>query len=130
SQQGATFVQRALQHDQPGQKVLAPPRRAIAGLDWQDRGPDLFMQRLEKNLTERGSAVMRGVRVEALAVEHGACVGVDAIRPGAQGDGIRMAETAGAAIGGFGTFYGDIHHRNAMTNPQLWPYPHLDAAAE
>ena len=172
SQQGATFVQRALQHDQPGQKVLAPPRRAIAGLDWQDRGPDLFMQRLEKNLTERGGAVMRGVRVEALAVEHGACVGVDAIRdgtrqriaakavviadggfaanrdmiaqyitpradrvlcrvgPGAQGDGIRMAETAGAAIGGFGAFYGHIHHRNAMTNPQLWPYPHLDAAAE
>jgi fumarate reductase flavoprotein subunit len=43
SQQGATFVQRALQHDQPGQQVLAPPRRPTAGLDWEDRGPDLFM---------------------------------------------------------------------------------------
>lgn len=49
---------------------------------------------------------------------------------GAQGDGIRMAEAAGAAIGGLGKFYGHIHHKNAMTNAQLWPYPHLDAAAE
>jgi fumarate reductase flavoprotein subunit len=172
SQQGATFTQRALQHDQPGQKVLAPPRRAIAGLDWEDRGPDLFMQRLEKNLTQRGGALLRGTKVEALVVEGGACVGVDAVQngkllrisakavviadggfaanrdmiakyitprpervlcrvgPGAQGDGIRMAEAAGAAINGFGAFYGHIHHRSAMTNPQLWPYPHLDAAAE
>src|SRR5215469_9573839 len=49
---------------------------------------------------------------------------------GSQGDGIRMAEAAGAAIGGFGKFYGHIHHKNAMTNNQLWPYPHCDAAAE
>jgi fumarate reductase flavoprotein subunit len=41
-----------------------------------------------------------------------------------------MAEAAGAAIGGFGKFYGHIHHKNAMTNAKLWPYPHLDAAAE
>ena len=52
------------------------------------------------------------------------------VGPGAQGDGIRMAEEAGAALGGFGKFYGHIHHANAMTNAQLWPYPHLDAAAE
>jgi fumarate reductase flavoprotein subunit len=172
SQQGATFVQRALQHDQPGQQVLAPPRRPIAGLDWEDRGPDLFMQRLEKNLIERGGALMRGTRAEALVVEGGACVGVDVMRegartrisakavviadggfaanremiakyitphadrvlcrvgPGANGDGIRMAEAAGAAVGGFGAFYGHIHHCDAMTNARLWPYPHLDAAAE
>jgi len=52
------------------------------------------------------------------------------VGPGAMGDGIRMAQAAGAAVGGFGEFYGHIHHRNAMTNAQLWPYPHLDAAAE
>ena len=65
------------------------------------------------------------------AIHHAAC-GSRACRvgPGAKGDGIRMAEAAAAAIGGFGAFYGHIHHRNAMTNPQLWPYPHLDAAAE
>lgn len=49
---------------------------------------------------------------------------------GAQGDGIRMAEAAGAATGGFGKFYGHVHHKNAMTDTRLWPYPHLDAAAE
>ena len=172
SEQGATFMQRALRHDQPGQRVLAPPRRAIPGLDWEDRGPDLFMQRLEKNLKQRGGMLMRGTRVEALVIEDGACVGVDVVRdgarariaakavviadggfaanremiakhitpradrvlcrvgPGANGDGIRMAELAGAAVGGFGAFYGHIHHRDAMTNARLWPYPHLDAAAE
>ncbi|HXR85432.1 MAG TPA: FAD-dependent oxidoreductase [Stellaceae bacterium] len=49
---------------------------------------------------------------------------------GSQGDGIRMAEAAGAAIGGFGKFYGHVHHKDAMTNNRLWPYPHCDAAAE
>jgi fumarate reductase flavoprotein subunit len=52
------------------------------------------------------------------------------VGPGANGDGIRMAEAAGAAISGLGPFYGHVHHKNAMTNPQLWPYPHLDAVAE
>ena len=50
--------------------------------------------------------------------------------PGASGDGIRLAEAAGAAIGGFGAFYGHVHHRAAMQNAKLWPYPHLDAVAE
>lgn len=146
TQEGANFTQRALQHDQPGQKVLAPPRRSVAGLDWEDRGPDLFMRRLEDNLTRRGGALMRGTSAEALVVEGGACVGVEARRddkplrisakavviadggfaanrnmltqyitphadrvlcrvgPGAQGDGIRMAEKAGAVIGGLGAF--------------------------
>ena len=172
TQQGAEFVQKALQHDQPGQRVIAPPRGTTAGLDWEDRGPDLLMRRLEANLTQRRGALMRGTRVEALVIEGGACVGVDAVRdgtrlriaakavivadggfaanramiakyitpradrvlcrvgPGAQGDGIRMADAAGAAIAGLGAFYGHIHHRNAMTNAELWPYPHLDAAAE
>jgi fumarate reductase flavoprotein subunit len=172
TQQGAVFAQRALQHDQPGQKVLAPPRRSCAGLDWDDKGPDRFMRQLEANLTRRGGTLLRGAKVEALVIENGACVGVSAVRdgkplriaarsvviadggfaanrdmiakyitpradrvlcrvgPGANGDGIRMAEAAGAAIRGLGAFYGHIHHRNAMTNATLWPYPHLDAAAE
>jgi fumarate reductase flavoprotein subunit len=170
--EGATFTQRVLQHDQPGQCVIAPPRALGAGLDWQDRGADLLMQRLERNLVQRGGVLMRGTKAEALVIEGGACVGVDAIRdgrplhiaakavviadggfaakrdmiakyitpradrvlcrvgPGANGDGIRMAERAGAAIAGLGEFYGHIHHRDAMTKAELWPYPHLDAAAE
>jgi fumarate reductase flavoprotein subunit len=27
-------------------------------------------------------------------------------------------------------FYGHVHHRAAIQNPKLWPYPHLDAVAE
>ncbi|HUZ74532.1 MAG TPA: FAD-dependent oxidoreductase [Stellaceae bacterium] len=152
--------------------VMAPARRFGAGLDWQGRGADLLMQRLEANLAQRGGAVRRGIRVESLVVENGACIGVEAMQdgarlrfhaeavviadggfaanpalvrrwitphpdrvlarvgPGARGDGILMAETAGAAIGGFGAFYGHIHHRDAMANAALWPYPHLDAMAE
>ncbi len=168
---GTRFIQRGLQQDQPGQQVLAPPRRLQAGLDWEGRGADLLMQRLETRISERGGAVRRGVRAESLVMEGGACVGVAAAQNGAplrldaramviadggfpanqamiaqyitpradrvlcragaggKGDGIRMAERAGAAIGGFGAFYGHLHHRDAMRNPKLWPYPHLDAAA-
>jgi fumarate reductase flavoprotein subunit len=172
SQQGAQFGSTAMAREREGARVLAPNRRSVAGLDWEGRGPDLLMRRLEENLTRRGGVLMRGTKVEALTIEGGAFVGVDAVRdgtrmhiaakagviadggfaanramiakyitpradrvlcrvgPGAMGDGIRMAQAAGAAIGGFGEFYGHIHHRNAMTNAQLWPYPHLDAAAE
>src|SRR5882762_4163274 len=170
--QGARFITRALQKDQPGQKVLAPPRRLIAGLDWEGRGGDVVMRQLEQNLVKRGGVVQRGTQVTELVVENGACVGVIArqngasmridaravviadggfaanpqmvaqyitpradrvlarVGPGAKGDGIRLAEAAGATIGGFGAFYGHVHHRAAMQNPRLWPYPHLDAVAE
>jgi succinate dehydrogenase/fumarate reductase flavoprotein subunit len=170
--QGARFITRALQKDQPGQKVLAPPRRLIAGLDWEGRGGDVVMRQLEQNLMKRGGVVQRGRQVTQLVVENGACTGVVArhngasvridaravviadggfaanpqtvaqyitaradrvlarVGPGANGDGIRLAEAAGAAIGGFGAFYGHVHHRAAMQNPKLWPYPHLDAVAE
>src|SRR6267142_86331 len=172
AQQGARFITRALQKDQPGQKVLAPPRRLMAGLDWEGRGGDVVMRQLEQNLVKRGGTLMRGTQVTELVVENGACVGVIArqngasvridaravviadggfaanphmvaqyitpradrvlarVGPGANGDGIRLAEAAGAAIGGFGAFYGHVHHRAAMQNPKLWPYPHLDAVAE
>src|SRR5262245_12690435 len=169
---GARFITRALQKDQPGQKVLAPPRRLIAGLDWEGRGGDVVMRQLEHNLVKRGGQLMRGTKVTGLVVENGACGGVIAeqngarvrvesravviadggfaanpqmvaqyitpraervlarVGPGAKGDGIRLAEAAGAAIDGLGGFYGHVHHRDAMSNPKLWPYPHLDAVAE
>jgi succinate dehydrogenase/fumarate reductase flavoprotein subunit len=170
--QGARFITRALQKDQPGQKVLAPPRRLTAGLDWEGRGGDVVMRQLEQNLVKRGDKLIRGTQVTELVVENGACTGVVAhqngasvridaravviadggfaanpqmiaqfitpradrvlarVGPGANGDGIRLAEAAGAAIGGFGAFYGHVHHRAAMQNAKLWPYPHLDAVAE
>ncbi|HUB96816.1 MAG TPA: FAD-dependent oxidoreductase [Stellaceae bacterium] len=152
--------------------VISPARRFGAGLDWDGRGADLLMQRLEANLVERGGRIERGATAEALIVEGGVCIGVDATRhgrrlrieakavviadggfaanqalvrrwitphadrvlarvgPGAKGDGILMAEAAGAAIGGFGAFYGHVHHRDAMEKTSLWPYPHFDAMGE
>src|SRR5262245_39934738 len=58
--EGARFITRALQKDQPGQKVLAPPRRLSAGLDWEGRGGDVLMRQLEHNLVKRGGRVLRG----------------------------------------------------------------------
>ncbi len=168
--QGARFVVRGTL-DQ-SQHMLAPPRRLdVGGLDWDGRGADVLMHRLEDNLRSRGGQIFRGMHVDSLIVENGACIGVSATRdgkserfaanavviadggfaanpamvaqyitpradrvlarvgPGAKGDGIAMAEAAGAAIGGFGAFYGHIHHRDAMSKTALWPYPHFDALA-
>ncbi|MGV6874046.1 FAD-dependent oxidoreductase [Pseudochelatococcus sp. B33] len=44
----------------------------------------------------------------------------------ANGDGLRMAETAGAGITSLLGFYGHVVSRDALTNRQLWPYPLLD----
>ena len=155
-----------------GQLILAPARRMRHGLDWPGRGPDLLMQRLERNIVDRGGALVRGASVESLVMEHGRCVGIEVVSdgerrvyrsgavviadggfhgnvemvrqhiaprpdrvllrapPAAVGDGIRMAAAVGAEVGGFGQFYGHLHHRDAMTNPELWPYPHLDYLVE
>ena len=59
SGEGARFITRALQKDQPGQKVLAPPRRLIAGLDWEGRGGDVVMRQLEQNLNARRRVAAR-----------------------------------------------------------------------
>lgn len=46
-----------------------------------------------------------------------------------RGDGVRMALTAGAATDRMDRFYGHLHHRDALHDPRLWPYPELDAIA-
>jgi fumarate reductase flavoprotein subunit len=43
------------------------------------------------------------------------------------GDGLRMAEAAGAAITRLDRFYGHLLSRDAMDNPGLWPYPPVRA---
>lgn len=43
-----------------------------------------------------------------------------------RGDGLRMAEAAGARLSDLRGFYGHVQHRDALTNPRLWPYPWLD----
>jgi fumarate reductase flavoprotein subunit len=49
--------------------------------------------------------------------------------PSATGDGIRMAEAAGARITELGAFYGHVLAREAMTDERLWPYPNIDVVA-
>ena len=45
------------------------------------------------------------------------------------GDGMRMAQEAGAALVGLDRFYGHILSRDALSNERLWPYPQIDLVA-
>ncbi|HVV79581.1 MAG TPA: FAD-dependent oxidoreductase [Pseudolabrys sp.] len=45
------------------------------------------------------------------------------------GDGLKMATAAGAATRGLTIFYGHLLGRDALTNPDVWPYPELDGVA-
>ncbi|HVH77773.1 MAG TPA: FAD-binding protein, partial [Stellaceae bacterium] len=47
----------------------------------------------------------------------------------AAGDGLKMAEAAGAALINLDRFYGHLLSRDAMNNDGLWPYPQIDAVA-
>ena len=42
------------------------------------------------------------------------------------GDGLRMAQAAGAHVTGTSYFYGHMLSRDAFTNDRVWPYPQLD----
>src|SRR5690348_6269749 len=96
---GTRFVQRGLQQDQPGQQVLAPPRRLQAGLDWEGRGGDVLMRNLEARIARQGGVVLRGTRAQSLVMENGACVGVEAA--GAGGKSRIEAAAVVIADGGF-----------------------------
>lgn len=167
--QGAEFVQ-----DSPidwHRFTLAPSRAAVAGQDWQRRGPDRMVDRLRHRLEERQGRVFLGARAGALQVVDGRVVGVEARRGGetlvlgakavviadggfpgnaelfrrhigprpdqllmrhagtAIGDGLAMAEAAGAALINLDRFYGHLLSRDAMENEGLWPYPQIDAVA-
>jgi len=57
---------------------LAPPRALRAGLDWKERGPDLTLRRLVKDLLSLGGTLQLRTKVLALELEDGRCVGVRA----------------------------------------------------
>ncbi len=42
------------------------------------------------------------------------------------GDGVLMAEAAGAQLSDMECFYGHVQSRDAIHNPALWPYPTID----
>ena len=62
------------------QWVFAPRRPLTPGLDWKDRGADMAMRLLERNLKQRGGELLRGTAAERLIVEHGRIAGVEAKR--------------------------------------------------
>ena len=151
--------------------TLAPPRAAMAGQDWQGRGPDQMITLLKKRLEERQGRMFLGTRAAALRLLDRRCAGVMARRDGndfpvsaraiviadggfpgdpelfrhhigphpervlqrhagtALGDGLRMAQAAGAALTRLDRFYGHLMSRDAMSNEGLWPYPQIDAVA-
>jgi fumarate reductase flavoprotein subunit len=94
--EGAQFIRVAL----TGQNhVLAPPRPARPGWNWEGRGPDVLVRRLGANLVRRGGHIVRGARVTELRMRDGACVGVVAQW---QGDSYRLsARAVMVADGGF-----------------------------
>ncbi len=151
--------------------TLSPPRAAVAGQDWQGRGPDLMIAQLKRRLEERQGRMFLGTRCAALRISGGHCTGLTARRGDTEftlaaravviadggfpaspelfrrhigphpelvlrrnagtavGDGLRMAEAAGAALTRLDRFYGHLMSRDAMTNDGLWPYPQIDAVA-
>ncbi len=151
--------------------TLAPPRAAIAGQDWQGRGPDRALALLRQRLEERQGRMFFGARASGLRIAGGGCTGVMAQRSGtdfsvaaravviadggfpgdpelfrrhigprpelvlqrhagsAVGDGLRLAEAAGAALTRLDRFYGHLMSRDAIENDGLWPYPQIDAVA-
>lgn len=79
-----------------GLPMMAPGRAMRAGLDWENSGPNLFLQALGEKLAARGGALRRGARVTAILTENGAVTGVEL------GDGERIAAKAVVvADGGF-----------------------------
>lgn len=150
------------------QFVLAPPRPPVTRMDWEGRGADVTLNKLEANLGARGGELHRGTRAVRLLVSDGRVSGVEAEQGGASvafrgsavlladggfqadaalvrrtisrspeklkqrcapsgtGDGLRMAQEAGAATRGLDVFYGHVLSRDAMHDDALWPYPQLD----
>lgn len=151
--------------------MLAPPRRFRQGLDWEWRGADFLLRKLEANFLGRGGQFIRGADVRGLTLRNNSCAGVEAQLAGrteqieakavviadggfssniemirryitpraerllirsaatAMGDGLRIAEAAGAQLRGLGAFYGHPVHRDAYTRPGdklLWPFPMID----
>jgi fumarate reductase flavoprotein subunit len=152
--------------------VLAPPAVARSGQEWQGRGADVLLRKLEAALVANGGCLMRGHRVLHLLMESKRCIGLCGttshgdpfeihcpsvvIADGgfqsdpelvrrfisampeklvqrnartAAGDGLRMAQEAGAAMCESSEFYGHVQSRDALNDDSLWPYPWIDELA-
>ncbi len=73
--EGARFLRAGGQEYQNW--MLAPPRRLVAGMDWEGRGPDVLLRGLAQRLAALGGTLHRGTRAIALTMRDGTCVGVE-----------------------------------------------------
>jgi fumarate reductase flavoprotein subunit len=60
-----------------GMPMMSPGRAMRAGLDWENSGPNLFLQALGAKLVERGGELRRGARVARILTANGAVTGVE-----------------------------------------------------
>ncbi|HZT87488.1 MAG TPA: FAD-dependent oxidoreductase [Stellaceae bacterium] len=79
--------------------TLAPPRAAVAGHDWQGRGPDRMLRELRRRLEERQGRLLLATKASSLLVERGRVAGLTVRRAGEALD-IR-ADAVVVADGGF-----------------------------
>ena len=73
--EGARFLRAGGQEYQNW--MLAPPRRLIAGMDWEGRGPDVLLRGLAQRLAAHGGTLHRGTRAIGLTMRDGTCTGVE-----------------------------------------------------
>lgn len=59
-----------------GLPMMSPGRAMQAGLDWENSGPNLFLQALGQKLVDRGGELRRGTRVVGITMDAGAVSGV------------------------------------------------------
>jgi fumarate reductase flavoprotein subunit len=57
---------------------MAPPRALRAGIDWKQRGPDVVMRGLARQLAQLGGTLQLRTRAVELVMEGASCVGVRA----------------------------------------------------
>jgi fumarate reductase flavoprotein subunit len=93
--------------------VLAPPRPARAGLEWQGRGGDVLLRSLGELIAKRGGSLVRGARARALTVRDGRCTGVRA-----DIDGRTSELTARAVVVADGGFQGNLDLVREHISPQ------------
>ena len=62
-----------------GLPMMAPGRAMRAGLDWENSGPNLFLQALGEKLAARGGALRRRARVSRILMDGGAVTGVELV---------------------------------------------------
>jgi fumarate reductase flavoprotein subunit len=73
-QAGAEFIDHPRRSN--GVQMLAPLRIMRAGLDWETRGPNLFLQKLENSLLAGGGELRRGCRATVIEQDNGCITGV------------------------------------------------------